>query len=104
MLTIGLILGPVGLLVGLLLAASSQRWNVRQKLLVLVIPAALVLTLLLVSGGLGSYGCSQAGNGPEVCDPHPSLWLVWSGLAALVGTAAGAVIFLWRAARRAPAS
>lgn len=97
--SVGLVLGPVGIGVGLFLAFTSRRWTLPQKWAILMIPAALV-GISFVIGGAGGYTCTQIGDGPKTCESHPSPVVPLLTLVALIATAVLTAVYLFRTARR----
>ena len=101
--SIGLILGPLGIGIGLFLASTSRRWSLGQKWAIVVIPASLVGIILLI-GGTGGYSCTQVNDEPKVCEPHMSPLIPLLVLVGLIAMAVGTGVYLYRAARRPLAS
>jgi hypothetical protein len=99
LLTVGLFTGPIGLIAGWFLVATSTRWALVEKLAVAALPIPVAVLALTLGGGIGGYSCDQAGNGPEVCEPHSSAWIAWLLIGALAAAVLAAAIYLGRAAR-----
>jgi hypothetical protein len=101
LISIGVVVtGPIGLVIGLVLVATSRRWSLPQKMLAVTVPAAIVGVLLLIGGSVGSYTCVQAGTAPEVCEPHAPVVIPVASLILLVVIAVGVPIYLFKAAKR----
>src|SRR5215204_5685362 len=77
LLTIGLVTGPIGLVVGWVLVAGSTRWSSREKLAVAALPIPILLLALPIVGGFGGYQCSGSTGGPEMCQSTGSAWVGW---------------------------
>lgn len=73
MLSAGSLLIPlIGWLIGLALLWGSAAWTQRDKWVgTLLFPGGMLAALLLVGGGIGSYGCYGDGV-TEVCEGKPS--------------------------------
>lgn len=63
-------------------------------------PTAIVLLLLVVFGGVGTYSCVTDGTHPEVCEPPAPLFLAWIILVALAVIPVAVGAYLFKAARR----
>ncbi|MCW2830858.1 MAG: hypothetical protein JWP31_1550 [Aeromicrobium sp.] len=98
-LTFGLLLGPIGLAVGWYHVLTAARWSWRDKIIAALVPAPIVVIVLLMGGGVGSYSCVQGGDGLEVCDPHAPVALALLGLLVPAGLLALMLRHLRRSAR-----
>lgn len=99
-LTLGvLVAGPLGALLALVLVICSRVWSTRQKVLALV-PAVSVTSLFLIGVGvIGSFACTSVDGGPEVCEPHTPLAIVWMTIALLVLAGVASLVELARGGR-----
>lgn len=99
LLTIGLVTGPIGLIVGWVLVATSTRWTLVEKLAVAALPIPIFVLTLTLDGGIGGYSCGGVENGPEVCQSHGGAWVGWILVVALASAVVAAMTYLGRAAR-----
>jgi hypothetical protein len=100
LLTIGLVTGPIGLIVGWVLVAGSTRWTSGEKLAVAALPIPIfLLTLPIVVDGFGGYSCTGSSGGPEVCQSTGSAWVGWILIVTMALVVVTAVTYLGRAAR-----
>jgi H+/Cl- antiporter ClcA len=99
LLTIGLVTGPIGLIVGWVLVAGSTRWTSGEKLAVAALPIPIFVLALPIVGGFGGYQCSGSSGGPEVCQSTGSASVGWILVVAMAVVVVAAVTCLGRAAR-----
>lgn len=99
LLTVGLITGPLGLIIGLVLVGKSSRWTYAQKYCAAAIPLALFGIFLAFAAVFGGRTCFQVDNQPKICEDQGTAWVTWLVVAILAAFVAAAVIYLARAAR-----
>lgn len=102
LLTIGLVTGPIGLIVGWVLVAGSTRWTSGEKFAVATLPIPIFVLALPIVGGFGGYSCTGSTGGPEVCQSTGSAWVGWILVAAMAVVVVAAVTYLGRTARLRP--
>lgn len=101
LISVGVVItGPIGLAVGLVLVATSKRWTPSQKMLAVLVPAAVVGMFLLLSGAVGGYTCTQGGAGPEVCEPHAPVFIPVAIFLSTLVVLIAIPVHLFKAAKR----
>ena len=71
-LTVGLLLGPIGLCVGWYHVLTAPRWPWRDKLVAALLPVPLAVIPIIGRSELDAESCQQSDAGLITCTTHPT--------------------------------